>query len=93
VFSNVWNGSQGLGQQIHEWTNFMAADQFCIRICKPGPNAPQWCQHIYDLQGYDELLSMPSMIVRALKHVASCAWNEPGDYGPGFSSCKGNSGT
>lgn len=52
VFSNVWNSSQGLGQQIHEWTNFMAANQFCIRVCKPGPNAPGWCQHIYDLTGY-----------------------------------------
>jgi len=73
VFSNVWNSSQGLGQQIHEWTSFMAVDQFCIRVCKPGPNAPGWCQHIYDLQG--------------------CAWNEPGDYSDGFTSCLGDSGT
>jgi len=72
VFSNVWNSSQGLGQQIHEWTNFMAANQFCIRVCKPGPNAPGWCEHIYDLTG--------------------CDWNIPGDYSPGYSSCKGNSG-
>jgi len=72
VFSNVWSGGQGLGQQIHEWTNFQAADQFCIRTCKPGGRDVDWCQHVYDVMG--------------------CAWNMPGDYGPGFTSCKGDSG-
>jgi hypothetical protein len=51
VFSNVWDGGSGLGQQIHEWTNFMADTQFCIRVCKEGPNAPMYCQHVYDIQG------------------------------------------
>jgi hypothetical protein len=32
------------------------------------------------------------MIDQALTPVVSCDWNEPGDYGAGFSSCKGNSG-
>ena len=30
----------------------MAADEFCIRVCKEGPNAAMWCQHIYDTMGY-----------------------------------------
>ena len=68
VFSNVWSGGSGSGQQasisiallihfidlgqIHEWTNYMAVDEFCIRVCKEGPNAAMWCQHIYDTMGY-----------------------------------------
>jgi len=51
VFSNVWSGGSGSGQQIHEWTNYMAVDEFCIRVCKEGPNAAMWCQHIYDTMG------------------------------------------
>ena len=31
--------------------NFVAADEFCIRVCKDGPNAPALCQHIYDVMG------------------------------------------
>jgi hypothetical protein len=89
VFSNVWNGSQGLGQQIHEWTNFMAADQFCIRACKPGGRDAEWCQHIYDLQGYG---TPPFVIVQVLNPMIRCAWNLPGDYSDGFTSCKGDSG-
>lgn len=67
----------------------MAADQFCIRACKPGPKAPQMCEHIYDLQGYGTFLLM---VVQALKSVVSCAWNIPGDYSAGFTSCKSESG-
>ncbi|KAG8813684.1 hypothetical protein FRC17_001462 [Serendipita sp. 399] len=52
VFTNRWNnGTNGLGQQIHEWTNFMSVSQYCIRACKPGPMAAAWCQHIYDVTG------------------------------------------
>ncbi|KIM30114.1 hypothetical protein M408DRAFT_328507 [Serendipita vermifera MAFF 305830] len=51
VFSNVWSGKTGLGQQIHEWTNFMSDTEYCIRVCKDGPNAAAFCQHIYDIQG------------------------------------------
>ena len=29
----------------------MAADEFCIRACKDGPDAPELCQHIYDVMG------------------------------------------
>ncbi|GJE85075.1 hypothetical protein PsYK624_011520 [Phanerochaete sordida] len=45
--------SQAFGQlaQLHEWTNFVAFDEFCIRGCKDGPNAPALCQHIYDVMG------------------------------------------
>jgi hypothetical protein len=74
VFSNVWNnGTNGLGEQIHEWTNFMSVGDYCIRVCKEtGTKKEAYCQHIYDVTG--------------------CAWNMPGDYTDGFTSCKGESG-
>ncbi|KAG8768476.1 hypothetical protein FRC16_007022, partial [Serendipita sp. 398] len=51
VFSNVWGDKTGLGQQIHEWTNFMSDSEYCIRVCKEGPQAATWCQHVYDING------------------------------------------
>ncbi|KAF8223017.1 hypothetical protein L208DRAFT_1412509 [Tricholoma matsutake] len=49
VFSNAF----GALEQLHEWTNFLSDTQFCIRACKPGRNAPTYCQHIYDVMGCD----------------------------------------
>ncbi|KDN50632.1 hypothetical protein RSAG8_01130, partial [Rhizoctonia solani AG-8 WAC10335] len=52
VFSNAFAaGPSGLGVQMHEWTNFQSATDFCIRACKDGPGAKARCQHIYDLTG------------------------------------------
>ncbi|KAB5589430.1 Carbohydrate-binding module family 13 protein [Ceratobasidium theobromae] len=52
VFSNAFEpGSSGLGVQMHEWTNFQSATEFCIRACKDGPMARRRCQHIYDILG------------------------------------------
>jgi hypothetical protein len=31
--------------------NFVAANQFCIRVCQDGPQAPALCNHIYDTMG------------------------------------------
>ncbi|EIM89089.1 uncharacterized protein STEHIDRAFT_52679 [Stereum hirsutum FP-91666 SS1] len=47
----IFSSAFGQLQQIHEWTNFMAADEFCLRACKDGPNAPALCEHIYDVMG------------------------------------------
>ncbi|KAL0577187.1 hypothetical protein V5O48_004785 [Marasmius crinis-equi] len=48
----VFSSAFGPMQQIHEWTNFMSANQFCFRACNPaGSNAPAMCQHIYDVMG------------------------------------------
>ncbi|KAJ7229121.1 hypothetical protein GGX14DRAFT_488077, partial [Mycena pura] len=48
----VFSTAFGQLEQVFEWTNFMAFDQFCFRICDPkGPNAPGFCQHIYDVMG------------------------------------------
>ncbi|KAJ7590519.1 hypothetical protein C8J56DRAFT_933105 [Mycena floridula] len=49
----VFSSAFGELQQLHEWTNFVAADEFCFRACKPGPQAPAWCEHIYDVMGCD----------------------------------------
>ncbi|KAF8604643.1 hypothetical protein BDV93DRAFT_522344 [Ceratobasidium sp. AG-I] len=52
VFSNAFSaGASGMGVQMHEWTNFQSATEFCIRACKDGPGAKQRCQHIYDVMG------------------------------------------
>ncbi|KAH9941893.1 uncharacterized protein BXZ73DRAFT_88277 [Epithele typhae] len=48
VFSNAFGGSY---HQMHEWTNFISANEFCIRACKDGPKAPAMCEHIYDVMG------------------------------------------
>ncbi|EDR08199.1 uncharacterized protein LACBIDRAFT_297602 [Laccaria bicolor S238N-H82] len=47
----VFSTAFGPIQQIFEWTNFVAANQFCFRACKPGPNAAALCEHIYDIMG------------------------------------------
>ncbi|XP_006463015.1 hypothetical protein AGABI2DRAFT_43698, partial [Agaricus bisporus var. bisporus H97] len=47
----VFSSAFGELEQIPEWTNFMSDSEFCFRACKPGPNAAQLCQHIYDVMG------------------------------------------
>jgi hypothetical protein len=41
----------GQNVQIQEWTQFISNTEFCIRLCRPGPDAAKWCQHIYDVMG------------------------------------------
>ena len=48
VFSNAFTGQF---EQLHEWTNFVAFDEFCIRGCKDSAQAPTLCNHIYDVMG------------------------------------------
>ncbi|KAF7330850.1 hypothetical protein MVEN_02424400 [Mycena venus] len=51
VFSTAFGGKV---EQVFEWTNFMAANEFCFRICDPkGPRAPEFCEHTYDVMGCD----------------------------------------
>lgn len=47
----VFSSAFGQLQQLHEWTNFVAYNEFCIRGCKDGSKAPGLCQHIYDVLG------------------------------------------
>ncbi|KAH7335558.1 hypothetical protein B0J17DRAFT_670622 [Rhizoctonia solani] len=47
----VFGSTFGKLQQYHEWTNFMSATEFCIRVCKDGPTAAKTCNHIYDIMG------------------------------------------
>ncbi|WVW81442.1 hypothetical protein I302_103436 [Kwoniella bestiolae CBS 10118] len=69
VFTNAFTGNF---EQTHEWTSFMSSDQFCIRACRDGPNAADYCQHIYDVlscgftipgdmgDGFDQCLGAPT---------------------------------
>lgn len=50
VFSSAFT-SDGSMAQMHEWTNFMASNDFCFRACTDGDMAPTYCQHIYDTLG------------------------------------------
>ncbi|KAH9815553.1 hypothetical protein DFH28DRAFT_892738 [Melampsora americana] len=47
------NDPSGKRIQFAEWTEFIAADEFCIRACFPTADgrAPDYCNHIYDTQG------------------------------------------
>ncbi|EPQ52291.1 hypothetical protein GLOTRDRAFT_112240 [Gloeophyllum trabeum ATCC 11539] len=47
----VFSSAFGQLAQMHEWTNFVSATEFCFRACKDGPGAPALCQHIYDEMG------------------------------------------
>jgi len=51
----VFSSAFGPLQQLHEWTNFIAYNEFCIRGCKDGntKNAAALCNHIYDVLGCD----------------------------------------
>jgi hypothetical protein len=53
VFSTGWsNGNNNSYEQVIEWHNFMGGGVFCFKICDPaGPNAANYCQHIYDRIG------------------------------------------
>lgn len=51
VFTTAFGGGGPLGIQIHEWTMFVSNDEFCVRLCKPGPSATTFCAHIYDELG------------------------------------------
>lgn len=44
----VFTTAFGQLEQLHEWTNFMSSYEFCLRGCKPQPQAPELCQHMYD---------------------------------------------
>lgn len=52
VYSNAWSGNNDSFTQVIEWHNFMGGDAFCFKVCDPaGPNAANFCQHIYDRIG------------------------------------------
>jgi hypothetical protein len=55
MYSNAFpsnDGNNNTFQQVIEWHNFMGGNIFCIKACDPaGPNAADFCQHIYDRIG------------------------------------------
>ncbi|KAI6039524.1 hypothetical protein EDC04DRAFT_2684988 [Pisolithus marmoratus] len=55
MYSNAFPGSNGNNnsyQQVIDWTNFMGANAFCIKVCDPAKNTgPALCQNIYDRLG------------------------------------------
>ncbi|KAM0752235.1 hypothetical protein T439DRAFT_324302 [Meredithblackwellia eburnea MCA 4105] len=59
LFSNAFGTTTGSANingtvinQVIEWTNFMGANQFCIKACDPSwSGAAAQCEHIYDRIG------------------------------------------
>lgn len=54
VFTNAF----GKLAQAHEWTSFIDENQFCLRVCKDGDKAADYCKHIYDEMGCE--FNMPT---------------------------------
>ncbi|CAD6931253.1 unnamed protein product [Tilletia caries] len=50
VFTNAYGNNPQNYMQINEWSSFIGADEFSFRGCI-GPNAADYCPHIYDEQG------------------------------------------
>ncbi|KAK0546249.1 hypothetical protein OC846_002685 [Tilletia horrida] len=48
VYTNAFNGQY---QQIHQWTNFMSATEYCFKACIDADDAETQCNHVYDVQG------------------------------------------
>jgi hypothetical protein len=52
VYSTAWSSDPTQYEQVIEWHNFMGGNAFCFKVCDPaGPNAANFCQHIYDRIG------------------------------------------
>lgn len=84
----VFSSAFGQMEQIHEWTNFMSDSQFCFRACKPAPNAPEMCQHIYDVMGCDWNMPGTWFSAPAFSSLTFFLAN----YSPGvFENCQGDS--
>lgn len=54
VFTNAF----GKLAQAHEWTSFIDENHFCLRVCKDGDMAADYCKHIYDEMGCE--FNMPT---------------------------------
>lgn len=48
VFSSAFSEDGKTMQQIHEWTQFISYEMFCVRACV-GDDAATYCEHIYDV--------------------------------------------
>ncbi|KAG5640748.1 hypothetical protein DXG03_007317 [Asterophora parasitica] len=52
MYSNAFGTNKNAYTQVIEWHNFIGSNAFCLKVCDPaGPNAAQYCQHIYDRIG------------------------------------------
>jgi hypothetical protein len=76
VFSNAFTGQF---VQLHEWTNFVSATEFCFRGCKDGPGAPALCQHIYDVMGCE--WNMPGNYAAGFDQCLGDSGDPMGVYG------------
>ncbi|KAK0530210.1 hypothetical protein OC834_003397 [Tilletia horrida] len=76
VFTNAFGGQY---QQIHQWTNFMSATEYCFKACIDAPDAETQCNHIYDLQGCE--WNMPANYGEGFEQCSGDVAEYPGVYG------------
>ncbi|KAE8225966.1 hypothetical protein CF319_g1395 [Tilletia indica] len=76
VFTNAFGGKY---QQIHQWTNFMSANEYCFKACIDAGDAETQCQHMYDLQGCN--WNMPGNYGDGFEQCAGDIAEYPGIYG------------
>lgn len=76
VFTNAFGGQY---QQIHQWTNFMSASEFCFKACIDAADAETQCNHIYDLQGCG--WNMPANYGAGFEQCLGDVAEYPGVYG------------
>lgn len=54
VFTTALSSDGETYQQVHEWMQFVAFNEFCMRACKgKSATAQANCQHVYDTMGCD----------------------------------------
>jgi hypothetical protein len=75
----VFSSAFGQLEEIHEWTNFVAANEFCFRACKPQSIAPTLCQHIYDQMGC--MWNMPASYSSGFEYCLGDSGEPMGVYG------------
>ncbi|KAK0523900.1 hypothetical protein OC842_005997 [Tilletia horrida] len=76
VYTNAFGGQY---QQIHQWTNFMSANEYCFKACIDAPDAETQCNHIFDLQGC--FWNMPANYGDGFEQCQGDVAQYPGVYG------------
>ncbi|CAD6923287.1 unnamed protein product [Tilletia controversa] len=76
VYTNAFNGQY---QQIHQWTNFMSANEYCFKACIDADDAETQCAHQFDLQGC--MWNMPGSYGDGFEQCDGDIAQYPGIYG------------
>lgn len=80
VFTTALSKDGKTYQQVHEWMQFVAYNEFCMRACKgKSATAQANCQHVYDTMGCDWV--MPGNYQPGFDSCDADVSDPPGVYG------------